>query len=85
MLFTIATLILSLFATCETFVLAVCNMNANTLNSQRPKSNQEDFVLLACTAIRNLVSIVVSNNDCMKELTYMDHCSDHVEGLELYV
>jgi Fanconi anemia group I protein len=72
-----------LFTTCETFVLAVCNMGSNMSSSQKPKSNQEDYVTLACVAIRNLISVVVSNTEFIEGFSGLDSSVgvDSIEGL----
>lgn len=66
-----------LFRTCETFVLAGCNVCTNALGSQRPKSNQDDFLSLACTSICNLVSVANSN------ARFVEECSEFGSNIEM--
>ena len=62
-----------LFTTCETFVLAECNVRRNGSYSQQPKSNQEEAVLLqeACTSIDKLVSVAASASRYLEEFTQL--------------
>ncbi|QDZ17722.1 FANCI solenoid domain-containing protein [Chloropicon primus] len=73
-----------LFNTCEIFVLAECNVRRNGASSQRPRSSQDEMVLLyeACSSIEKLVSIAMMSKRFVEEFSQQSSPGD-LEGIEL--
>ena len=72
-----------LFKTCETFILAECNVRRNGASSQQHRSNQEEGQLLleACVSIEKLASTAVSSDQFVQKFS-QHSCRGELEGIQ---